>query len=153
MTTQDRSSRCRAARDMLGSPGLRSLTERMAIHGRLLEQVRQRLPSELAAHCLDCALRDGQLILYTDGQAWSFRLRFHIPALLADLMAATGGEVRAVRIRVMEAPPRSATRGVARPSVVTAALVEKLGAAAASTELNAALGRLAHTLRRLAEGG
>jgi hypothetical protein len=122
----------------------------MAIHRTLLEQVRLRLPSELAAHCLDCALRDGQLILYTDGQAWSFQLRFHIPALAAGMMAATGGDVRAVRIRVMEPPPRSAPRGVARPSVATAALVEKLGAA--STELNAALGRLAHTLRRLAEG-
>lgn len=55
-------------------------------HTPLLDIVRRELPEELRIHVLDCLLRSGELVLFTDAAAWAARIR-----LAACEAAAHGG--------------------------------------------------------------
>lgn len=149
---KERQKRPRPPHELLATTGLATLFARVEIHKRLLFEVRAALPASLAEHCRECAVNEGHLVIYTDGQAWSFQLRFHASALLAHLKAKTGQSFLSMRARGLDHqgkhPP---ARRANRPSRETASMVEHFSRDAASEELLVSLSKLATTLRRLAE--
>ncbi|QSA95918.1 DUF721 domain-containing protein [Methylococcus sp. EFPC2] len=135
--------------EWLAASSLRNLLQRVEIHKRLLADIRTILPAPLAEHCRDCAVDDGHLIVYTDGQNWAFQLRFLAGDLLARLKAARGVSFRSLRARGLpierQEPRPRALSDEAKPE--TAALVERYSQDSTSEELRLALSRLAATLR------
>ena len=80
----------------------------------LLGQVRQRLPSELAAALYSAAADRGCLRLGVTGSAWAARLRFMAPQLCRQLADLPSGPVEKVEVYV------AAARGGDSPSVAAA---------------------------------
>ncbi|MFP5465067.1 MAG: DciA family protein, partial [Gammaproteobacteria bacterium] len=68
-------------------------------HARLLAQLRQRLPPDLAAALRSAALDRGRLRLGVSGSAWATRLRFMAPPLCRQLADWPYGPVEAVQVR------------------------------------------------------
>lgn len=133
------------------SQRLQSLTETARRHAQVSDLVRAALPREVAGHCLGAVVAADEVTLYVDSPAWATRLRFLAPNLLQQL-AATGIHARHCRIRVQ--PPGDRVEAVPVPPRLpqaSAAASDAVGSAAASTEssdLAAALRRLARTLTR-----
>lgn len=69
----------------------------------LLSQIRQCLPSELAASLYSAALDRGCLRLAVKGGAWAGRLRFMAPQLCRQLADLPSGPVERVEVHVAAA--------------------------------------------------
>ncbi len=53
---------------------------------KLLYEIRQCLPQNLAAHTIHSILRDNKLILYTDAAVWSSQLLFYRGAIFKKIV-------------------------------------------------------------------
>jgi hypothetical protein len=130
-----------------GHSGLRSLAARCDYLDKLAALVAAHMPPELRARCHVANVSEGVLILCAESAAWTTRLRFHAPTLLAALRVQP--EFTALHeIRVRVATPQAAPRTPpATPAPqLPAAAADHLRAAAACIEapaLRAALLRLA----------
>ncbi|MFN3918809.1 MAG: DciA family protein [Methylohalobius sp.] len=122
------------------------------LHERLLGQIRQILPQPLDSHCLYCVLRGGgRLILYTDGAAWAFRLRFYQAELRSALKEI--GPLESIQIRVLLPIERVAKPPLAAKIPTPQAIdqLDKTTAAIADPDLKRSFKRLLYTLRRAAQ--
>lgn len=130
-----------------GNIGLRALAARCDHLDRLSVLVAAHMPPELRTHCHVANVTDGALVLCAESAAWTTRLRFHAPTLLAALRVQP--EFTALHeIRVRVASPRAATPPppTAHTPRLPPAAADHLKAAAACIEapaLKAALLRLA----------
>ena len=118
-------------------------------HARLLAQLRQRLPADLAAALRSATLDRGHLRLGVSGSAWATRLRFMAPQLCRQLADWPYGPVEAVQVHV--AAPTGAAPSGAPPAPVplSSASREHLETVARTTTDP----RLAAALRALAGNG
>lgn len=116
---------------------------------RLLQAVRDKLPSPLDAHCLHASLEGGLLTLVTDSPVWGSRLRFFAPELM-QIAIAKQGPIEKCRVRVH--PPHTPS-----PDEGRSGQVNRLSGATVKLLLDAADGlgetELASALRRLAKAG
>jgi hypothetical protein len=85
-------------------------------HARLLAQLRQRLPADLAAARRSAPQAPGHLRLGVSGSAWATRLRFMAPQLCRQLADWPYGPVEAVQVHV--AAPTGAAPSGAPPAPV-----------------------------------
>ena len=137
------------ASDLLAASPLATQLERIQTHKAILSRVKEWLPQSLAEHCRDCVVGGNQrLILYTDGPAWTFQLRFHAPSLLERFSELSALGFRAIEIRNLPAAepkrPRPAQPPATSPDVVR--LIMDCSRETSSAELSKALSRLATTL-------
>ncbi len=94
-----------SVKDLLqrSSPVLAGL-QREAVRQRdWLQWVKRELPDELAAHVTGVSELAGELVIFAESAAWSVRLRYATPQLLAAV-GSQPGNIRGVRVRVV---PRS----------------------------------------------
>lgn len=63
------------------------LSERLALHARVLDSIRNHLPFSLEPHCHSCVVdRDGRrIVLYVLQAVYATQLRFHVPGLIRAL--------------------------------------------------------------------
>ncbi|MFP4079038.1 MAG: DUF721 domain-containing protein [Ectothiorhodospira sp.] len=80
------------------------LDPHMLDHARRLEaltqSVRELLPPDLRGHCWVGNLRDGVLVLVTDGGSWAYPLRYMRREILKQIRDHHGITARTVQIRV-----------------------------------------------------
>jgi hypothetical protein len=69
-----------------------------------LQWVQRELPQDLASHVTGVTEQCGELVIFAESAAWSVRLRYATPQLLAA-MGAAQMNITGVRVRVM---PRGA---------------------------------------------
>lgn len=74
-----------------------------------LDVVRAALPDDLKPHVLDCLLRPGELVLFTDAAAWATRLR------MAACEAAANGAFASLPPDAPGAPKITVRVAAARP--------------------------------------
>lgn len=91
-------------RHLRASTPVAALLDEIERREQLLHAVRGCLPQQLAGHCRQAALADGELILFVDSPVWVDRFRYCCSDLVGGLVA-DGLEVERCRIRVL---PRSA---------------------------------------------
>lgn len=115
-------------------------------HARLLAQLRQRLPPDLAAALRSAALDRGRLRLGVSGSAWATRLRFMAPQLCRQLADWPYGPVEAVQVHVAAPTGAAASGAPPLPVPLSSASREHLETVAKTT----ADPRLAAALRALA---
>ncbi len=124
-------------------------------HATLLAQIRQRLPSELAAALHSAALDRGCLRLGVTGSAWATRVRFMAPQLCQQLADWPYGPVQTVEAHVA-APtgiaPSTTPTTPAPLSSASRAHLEAVAQTVADPRLAAALRSLAHSGEQTADG-
>lgn len=129
-----------------GHTGLRALAARCDRLERLSALVAAHIPPSLRPYCRVANVADGVLVLCSDSAAWTTRLRFHAPVLLAALRVQPElADLREIRVRVGAPQTPEAPAPLHTPHLPPAA-ADHLRAAAACTEapaLRAALLRLA----------
>lgn len=106
------------------------------------------LPPSVGEHCRVGNIAGDTVVLVTDSPAWSTRLRFHTPEILAHFRKRHGLELRSVRIRVhspetLQGAPHPVSR---RPilSPHSAAIIKQAALGIDDPGLRRALLRLAH---------
>lgn len=132
---------------LLDKPTLKFLDREVAAQGELLTQVRQSLPRELAAHCVNAQLHDSRLTLHTDSPVWATRLRYLSAQLISVLKHAHPG-LREIKVKLLverKAPPRR--RDPAHKSDVAAALLRDMAGDTEQTSLRDALLRLSRSVK------
>jgi hypothetical protein len=60
-----------------------------------LQWLRGQLASEQARHVVNVVPKDGALIVFTDSAAWSTRLRYALPGLMAEIRRRDAAMLRA----------------------------------------------------------
>ncbi len=129
-----------------GHTGLRTLAARCDRLEQLSALVAAHVSPALRPYCRVANVVDGALILSCDSAAWTTRLRFHAPTLLAALRAQPElADLREIRVRVT-APQTPAASAPAHVPYLPRSAADHLMAAAACIEvpaLKAALLRLA----------
>nr|ART37776.1 F373 [uncultured bacterium] len=114
----------------------------------LLGQVRQCLPSELAAAVHSAALDRGCLRLGVSGGAWAARLRFMAPQLCRQLADLPSGPVERVEVHVAAAAGGNLPLAVVPPvplSDASRAHIESVANASEDPRLAAALRALSRS--------
>ena len=139
---------------LLKNPVLQEILRRVAIHAELLKKVKEGLPVALAGHCLDCvAHEDGEVVIFSDSQAFASQLRFYAPVILAKLNANHGPSFFR-RVSVKNLHPKAqdtAARLMQAPSPETIGIVKESGKAAFCDELGRALAKLGAAMERYAK--
>ena len=126
------------------------LDPHMLEHARRMEaltgSVRELLPPQLRPHCWVGNLRDGELVLVTDGGSWAYPLRYMRREILKQVRDHHGVTARTVRIRVQPAM-RAVDTGQATPlpplSPRARESLQHAARAVADPELRRSLRRLA----------
>lgn len=92
----------RQLKDLLAGSDLSRLVERAREAGELDARVRALLPEGLGAHVTGAAFHEpeGEVVVLVDSAAWASRIRFHAPALVAQLAPRYDGAVTRVRVKV-----------------------------------------------------
>lgn len=94
-------------RHLRASQPIAALLDEIERRERLLSELRLRLPADLAKHCSQAALSEGELTLFVDSPVWVDRFRFLCPELIGSVLingqAAADAEVKACKVRVL--PP------------------------------------------------
>lgn len=142
----------RTTAELLQTAGLDKLLTRVEKHRNLLRLIQVSVPEALMDHCRDCLADGTRLVLFTDGPAWAFQLRFHAPSILSRLSEEHGLNYRDLQIRNLVAgerpPPKERPRPIPRPEA--AAAIRACADSAGAEELKKSLQRLAATLKRQA---
>jgi len=94
------SGKPRQLKDLLAGNDLSQLVDRAREAGELASVVRALLPEELGTHVTGAVLRDETVVILADSAAWASRIRFHAPALVAQLAPRYDGAVERVRVKV-----------------------------------------------------
>ncbi len=106
------------------------------------------LPPSVGEHCRVGSVASDTVILVTDSPAWSTRLRFYTPEILAHFRQRLGLELRSVRIRVHSPEaPREAPHPVSRRLILSphsAEIIKQTALGISDPDLRQALLRLAH---------
>lgn len=84
---------------------------------RLTEEIRSRLPAQLAAHVQGCAPRGDGVVILADSAAWASQLRYAQTEILSACREHLGGQVRQVRFKIVPAdsPAGNPSRPVLSP--------------------------------------
>jgi hypothetical protein len=124
------------------------LRHELGKQSRMLAEVRDRLPAELAGHVVSARSNPPELILFSDNSAWAARLRFQAPQLLADLRRAMPS-LASVRVKILQ-PERLPRDPAASASLSESAgrAIREAGEYIADPALREALLRLARARRR-----
>ncbi len=129
-------------------PALKMLELEISAQRALLDHVRQLLPQDLAAHCINAQQRDHVLIVHTDSPVWATRLRYASVQLIG-LLQQRYPELRAIKTRLL--PPRPPPRRrppAARHSDAAAAIIHDNAQDTKQPQLRDALERLSLALKR-----
>jgi hypothetical protein len=128
-------------------PTLKTLDREVAAQRELLTQIRQCLPPELAAHCLNAQLRGARLTLHTDSAVWATRLRYLATQLISVLKHEHPG-LREIKVKLLlerrSQPPRHAP---AHRSEIAAALLDDMAGDIEEAPLRDALLRLSRSIK------
>lgn len=126
-----------------------ALLDELERRERLLALIREQLPSDLSARCVQASLTAKELTLFVESPVWVDRLRFLAPQLV-DALGRTGLRIERCHVRVQphaDAAGPPAARAPRHPSSpAAAAAVRQAGAALGPGPLSSALQRLAATL-------
>jgi hypothetical protein len=128
-------------------PTLKFLDREIAAQGALLTQIRQCLPPELAAHCVNAQLHESRLTLHTDSPVWATRLRYLAAQLISVLKHGHPG-LREIKVKLLverHSPPQH--REPAHRSEVAAALVRDSADDTEQAPLREALLRLSNSIK------
>ncbi len=139
---------------LLKTPAFQEILRRVAIHSELLKKIKEGLPIALAGHCLDCvAHEDGEVVIFSDSQAFASQLRFYAPVILAKLNANHRSPFfRRVSVKNLHTTAQdSAVRLMRAPSPETIGIVKESGKAAYCDELGRALARLGTAMEHYAK--
>lgn len=131
---------------------LHALIARARRLGALDEAMRRQLGPELGGHCRLANVRDSTAVLHVDSPAWSARIRFLTPQLLAFFHQQRGCEA-VQQIKITVRPPGSQRQlqaeSPSRLSQAGAAVIRSLALATEESALREALLHLAeHGERR-----
>lgn len=122
---------------------------------RLLRQVQNCLPENLAAHARHCLISQDTLLVYTDSAAWASQLRFYNQALLAAVAPLLDHPVQKLQIKVLtETTGASLGESPRKANVPSAAILEVMrqqSVTVSDQTLQASLQRLNTTLRKLTD--
>lgn len=131
--------------DVLDShPLLREPLARERQARELLALARERIPADMAAHCLEAHLNQGTLRLLFDSPAWTTRARFLAPDLVRALARP---DIARVECRATLPRPEAKAH---QPGVQGQRLSAKAAAHLRAAALDIEDASLAATLRRLA---
>jgi hypothetical protein len=92
-----------------GSERLTSLRGRLQERSRTLDLVIAALPEELAANVASAGIDQGELTVGAVSAAWATRLRYMTDTLRDRVGGALGVEISSIRIKVVQAEPKSGT--------------------------------------------
>ncbi|MFA5684903.1 MAG: DciA family protein [Lysobacteraceae bacterium] len=121
----------RAPVDLLGTPDLAKLVDRIRWLEALDRRLRQSLPASLASQCRLANVREDRLVFLVQAPVWKARLRLHTDVLL-DAARAAGLDIRTLTVKVATMPP--VPPGEAPHTPLSAAARDALRAAAATTD-------------------
>jgi hypothetical protein len=120
---------------------------------RILQQVRQCLPDNLAKHACHCLISANTLLVYTDSAIWASQLRFYHPAILGSAAGLAKGTVTKIQVKIMTQTTGAASSAMGKtniPSLATLEIMQKQSGLISDQTLQNSLQRLNATLRRLA---
>lgn len=127
-----------------GDPNFEKLRAELELQNRLLRQVRELLPPELASHCQAARIDSRQqLLLFTDNAVWASRLRFAGTAILAALRGKTRKRLHNIRTIVQPCGTSQIKNKTAVHSMVSAEIVRECAFSCPDPALRDALERLA----------
>lgn len=128
-----------------GLPRLLQQAQRLQ---ELTQTLVEALPPSVGEHCRVGNVASDTLTLVTDSPAWSTRLRFYTPAILAHFRQRHGLDLRSVRVRVRPPEtPREASHPVSRRITLSphsAEIIKQTALGISDPDLKRALLRLAH---------
>ncbi|MGY6213901.1 hypothetical protein ACW73L_01975 [Methylolobus aquaticus] len=130
------------------TPGLADFVARCQIHAAIEQAVRSSIPERLAKHCVHCVSHHDHLVVFADAAIHATALRFALAPALPTLNHRFESRWRHVQIRVFPAwQIDRRLRDLALPTRAIAEQVETAARYSPSDEIQAALARLAKTLR------
>jgi len=121
---------------------------------RILQQIREVLPEDLAQHARYCVISDKKLLIYTNSAAWASLLRFHDKAILAAIAPITGESVNIMKVKVLAEQKNADVQSARKanvPSPEKIEIIRNLGLAVPDDHLKKALLKLSATLQRLSD--
>ena len=140
-------ARPRPVRRLLGqNPTLRQIAQAVGAREKLLAEVRDRLPADMAPHCLFAQHRGDLLVLYVDSPAWATRLRFQAPQLLGAVGGAYQKKAQVAVRLLVQGTGRRPSGDVRKRSPAAASTVTEAAAGIDDRELQSALLRLGRRL-------
>jgi hypothetical protein len=130
------------------APGLANFVTRCQIHAAIEDAVRSLIPERLAKHCVHCVSHADHLVVFADAAIHATALRFALAPALPTLNRQFDSCWRVVQIRVFPGwQTDRRLRELALPTHATAEQIETAARYSPSDEIQAALARLAETLR------
>lgn len=119
---------------------------------RLLQPVRNVLPSALAEHVLHCLINQKKLIIFTDAAAWASQLRFYNNKILESVAPFVKESVSIMQVKMISALPDLKSSPMTTPIIPSAEkikLIRSAGLMASDEQLKQALLKLSSTLQDL----
>jgi hypothetical protein len=130
------------------APGLADFISRCQIHAAIEHTVRSLLPERIAKYCVHCVSHPDHLVVFAAAAIHATALRFALASALPALNREFEACWRHVQIRVFPGwRVDRRLRELALPTRGTAEQIETAARYSPSEEIQAALGRLAQTLR------
>ena len=121
---------------------------------RILKQLKEALPDDLAKHTKHCLIKDYKLLVYTDSAIWASQLRFYNSAILASIQTLVKTPIENLQIKIISRTTGltvTTQRKANLPSLKGIDLIRKHSLSISDDKLSVALLKLSTTLKRLAD--
>jgi len=121
---------------------------------RILKQLKEVLPENLAKHTKHCLIKDHKLLVYTDSAIWASQLRFYNSAILASIQSLVKTPIENLQIKIISRTTGltvTTQRKANLPSLESIDLIRKHSLSISDDKLSVALLKLSTTLKRLAD--
>ncbi len=130
----------------------RNLLNKIQKHRSILRKIKSLLPDSLRKNIIDCAIKDNNLLIFTESSVWASQLRFYNPAILQFLNKQEIPKFQRIKIKILP-PQRTPTVSQIThviPSMETVKHLKRHGTTLADSELKQSLQRLAQSLEKRA---
>jgi len=128
----------------------KSLLNKLQEHRAILCKVKSLLPNALHKNIIDCAIKDNNLLIFTESSVWASQLRFYNPAILQSLNKQAIPKFQRIQIKI-QPPQRSPAHSKIThviPSMETVRHLKRHSINLAESELKLSLQRLARSLEK-----
>lgn len=131
-------------------PMLKSLLQKTQEHRSILAKVKSLLPDALSENIIDCAIKNNNLLIFTESSVWASQLRFYSPVILNFLNKQTAMNFQRIQIKILPPQQASANSQITHhiPSMESVKYLKRHGNTLADSELKRSLQRLARSLEK-----